>query len=63
MKRLMGLLEENKDEINDEFLALINNVVAQTENQPSQKEINEKLKGIYRKVLKVSMKANLEKKD
>ena len=58
-----GLLEENKDEINDEFLALINNVVAQTENQPSQKEINEKLKGIYRKVLKVSMKANLEKKD
>ena len=58
-----GLLEENKGEINDEFLALINNVVAQTENQPSQKEINEKLKGIYRKVLKVSMQANLEKKD
>jgi hypothetical protein len=38
-------------------------VVAQTENQPSQKEINEKLKGVYRKVLKASMKANLEKKD
>ena len=58
-----GLLEESKGEINDEFLALINNVVAQTEDQPSQKEINEKLKGIYRKVLKASMKANLEKKD
>lgn len=57
------LLGEKKEEINDEFLALINNVVAQTENQPSQKEINEKLKGIYRKVLKVSMKANLEKKE
>jgi len=58
-----GLLKENKDEINDEFLGLINNMVAQTENQPSQKEINERLKSIYRKVLKVSMQANLEKKD
>ena len=58
-----ALLGEKKNEINDEFLALINNVVAQTENQPSQKEINQKLKVIYRKVLKLSMKANLEKKE
>lgn len=57
------LLDEHKEEINEEFLSLINNVVAQTENQPSQKEINEKLKNIYRRALKISMKANLEKKE
>ncbi len=57
------LLVSNKDQINDEFLKLINNVITQTEDQPAQKAINEKLKNIYRKILKISMMANLEKKD
>lgn len=60
---LDGILTDKKDQINDEFLALINSVVAQTENQAEQKEINDKLKAIYRKVLNISMKANLEKKE
>ncbi len=60
---LDGILTDKKDQINDEFLALINSVVAQTENQAEQKEINDKLKAIYRKVLGISMKANLEKKE
>jgi hypothetical protein len=57
------LIIENKDLINDDFLGLLNNVISQTENQPSQKEIGDKLKVIYRKVLKYSMKVNQEKKE
>ncbi|MDP2966138.1 MAG: CpXC domain-containing protein [Pelolinea sp.] len=58
-----ALLVENKDQITEEFQALLNNVIAQTENQPSQKEVSEKLKVIFRKVLRFTMKANLERKE
>ncbi|MCJ7520268.1 MAG: CpXC domain-containing protein [Anaerolineaceae bacterium] len=57
------LLTENKDRITEEFQALLNNVIAQTENQPSQKEVSDKLRSIFRKVLRFTMKANMEKKD
>jgi hypothetical protein len=57
------LLVENKDQITEEFQSLLNNAIAQTESQPSQKEVSEKLKTIFRKVLKFTMKANLEKKE
>jgi hypothetical protein len=57
------LLVENKDQITEEFQSLLNNAIAQTESQPSQKEVSEKLKIIFRKVLKFTMKANLEKKE
>lgn len=57
------LLADNKEQITEEFQAMLNNVIAQTENQPSQKEVSEKLKIIFRKVLRFTMKANLEKKE
>ena len=57
------LISENKEQINDEFLGLLNSIIAQTENQPEQKETAEKLKAIFRKVLKFSMKSKLEKQE
>lgn len=57
------LLTDNKEQITEEFQALLNNVIVQSENQPSQKEVSEKLKIIFRKVLRFTMKANLEKKE
>ena len=62
-EELDALLAENKDQITEEFQALLSNVIAQTENQPSQKEVNEKLKIIFRKVLRFTMKVNLERKE
>lgn len=54
-------LEASKDKISQEFLGLINSVVAQAESQQSQPELAEKLKNVYKSALKTSMKANLEK--
>ena len=58
---LEKILSENKEKVTQEFLGLINSVIAQTESQNTQPEITEKIKKIYKSALKISMKANLEK--
>ena len=60
-KELDSNIAKNNEKITEEFLGLLNNVIAQSENQSSQSEMVEKLKTIYRKVLKVSMLSKMEK--
>jgi len=59
--QLEKILQENQEIINQDFLGLINSVVAQAENQNSEPGIVENLKKVYKAVLKFSMKANLSK--
>jgi hypothetical protein len=58
------ILEDNKEKVtSEEFTALLNNVLTQTESDPSQKEVNEKLRTLYRKVLRYAMRSNLKTKE
>ncbi len=54
-------IQENLDKYNEEFMALINSIVTQAESQKSEPEIVEKLKKVYKAVLRASMSANLKK--
>ncbi len=54
-------IDEHSDEITPEFVQMLNNVTAQSEQQGQQKELVDRLKQIYRLVLKHSMKMNLQK--
>lgn len=51
-------IKENIENITPEFLAVVNNVVAQTENQQDQPELVEKIKKVYKAVLRASMIKN-----
>lgn len=59
--QLEKTIEENKEKITQEFLTLVNSVVAQAEGQNSEPEMVAKLKKIYKAVLRFSMMSNLKK--
>jgi hypothetical protein len=59
--QLEKTLKENLDKINQEFLGLLNTLVAQSEGQSANAEIAEKLRKIYKTALRISMTANLGK--
>ena len=56
-----SLLDENADEISDEFMQFLANLLNQTKAQAGQETTAEKLEQIYRQALRFSMKRNLEK--
>jgi len=53
------LVEENKENINQEFLEMMNNIVGQFETQTDQAEAKEQIRNVYKAVLRYSMKANM----
>ncbi len=59
--QLENSLKENLDKINQNFLGLLNTLVAQSESQSANAEIAEKLRKIYKTALRISMTANLSK--
>lgn len=59
--QLEKTIDENKDKVTQEFLGMINSVLAQTEGQQSEPEMTEKLKKIYKAALRISMMSNLKK--
>lgn len=58
---LEKIIKDNMEKITPEFLAVVNSVIAQSESQTSQPELAEKLKKVYKAVLRFSMIENLKK--
>ena len=56
-----AILDENVDELTDEFMQFLMNLLNQTQQQKGQEATAEKLQQIYRKALRFTMKRNLEK--
>jgi len=56
---LERLIKENSEAINQDFLSLLNNVVNQIQQQKDQPELQEKVKVIYKAVLRHSMKKQM----
>ncbi len=56
-----AVLDENADELTDEFMQFLMNLLNQTQQQKGQEATAEKLQQIYRKALRFSMKRNLQK--
>lgn len=54
------LLEENKENFTDDFMRVLNNAVAQFEADSSNADLSEKIKTIFRKVLRISMKSKMK---
>lgn len=54
------ILNENADEITDEFMQFLMNLVNQTQQQGDRDATAEKLAQVYRQALRFSMKRNLE---
>ena len=60
------LCSQHTDEINDEFIKFISGIVARSESeedpstQPQDQVVMEKIQGIYKKVLQISMQKNLK---
>ena len=57
---IKAILEENADEITDEFIQFLMNLMNQTQQQQGREAAAEKLQQVYRQALKFSMKRNLE---
>jgi hypothetical protein len=55
-----AILEENSDEITDEFMQFLMNLLNQTQQQKGREATAEKLQQVYRQALRFSMKRNLE---
>lgn len=55
-----AILEENADEITDEFMQFLMNLLNQTQGQEGREATAEKLQQVYRQALRFSMKRNLE---
>jgi translation initiation factor 2 gamma subunit (eIF-2gamma) len=55
------ILDENADELTDEFTQFLYSLLNQTQNQQGQEATAAKLQQIYRQVLRFTMKKNLEK--
>lgn len=55
-----AILEENTEEITDEFMQFLMNLLNQTQGQEGREEMAEKLQQVYRLALRYSMKRNLE---
>jgi hypothetical protein len=53
-------IEESNDQITEQFINLLNNVIAQYESSTENPQLIEKIKLIYRKVLRISMKAKMK---
>ncbi len=56
-----ALLNENQEEITDEFVQFLMNLLNQTQQQEGQDATTQKLKQVYRQALRFTMKRNLEK--
>jgi TolA-binding protein len=54
------ILNENADEITDEFMQFLMNLVNQTQQQGGREATADKLAQVYRQALRFSMKRNLE---
>lgn len=54
------LIEEHQDELTDDFISLLNNVIAEYEKSAKDVNLLKKLKPIYRKVLRMSMRAKIK---
>ncbi len=54
------ILEENQDELTDEFMQFLMNLLSQTQQQEGREATAEKLQKVYRQALRFSMKRNLE---
>ena len=54
-----AILEENSNEITDEFMQFLMNLLNQTQGQKGNPQTAEKLQQVYRQVLRFSMKRNL----
>lgn len=52
-------IKENQDKFSEEFMSVLNNVIAQYENSTENPKLVEKIKLIFRKVLRSTMKAKL----
>jgi len=57
------ILNENQDEITDEFMQFLMNLLNQTQQQDGRDAMIEKLQEVYKQVLRFSMKRNLEKEN
>jgi len=55
------ILENHKDDINDEFLQFLTGLITQFKTQKNQPETNQRLKDVYRSVLRFSMQQNMHK--
>ena len=53
-------IKENQDQFSEEFMSVLNNVIAQYENSTENPELVERIKLIFRKVLRSTMKAKLK---
>jgi hypothetical protein len=60
---MTAILEENADEIDDDFMQFLMSLLNQTQQQEGQEATAEKLQQIYRMALRFSMKRNLEKEE
>lgn len=56
---LKSALEENKGLLTDEFFQMLNSLIAEMENRPDAKDLQEALQRILRMALRTSMHANL----
>ncbi len=54
------LIEEHQDELTDDFISLLNNVIAEYEKSAKDVNLLNKLKLIYKKVLRMSMRAKIK---
>ncbi|MCE5208222.1 MAG: hypothetical protein LLG42_07905 [Chloroflexi bacterium] len=57
---LQNFIDQHADEITPEFVQMLNNVTMQSEQQGQAKELVDRLKQIYRIVLKHSMRMNMK---
>jgi len=55
-----AILNENGDEITDDFMQFLMNLLNQTQQQEGRQATAEKLQKIYRRALRFTMKRNLE---
>lgn len=58
---MQSFIDQHKEELTPEFLQMLANVTQQSEQQGQQKELVDRLKQIYRVILKYTMRANLQK--
>jgi hypothetical protein len=57
---IRAILDENADEITDEFAQFLFSLLSQTQTQEGRETTAEKLQQVYRQVLRYTMKRNLE---
>ena len=62
-EQIRAILDENAEEITDEFTQFLSNLLNQTAQQEGREATAEKLHQVYRQVLRFSMKRNLAKAD